>query len=274
MLYERFSYYIQGGKCRFNQRNYSGCTDKTLPLAIRNKVIPYEMYMGKQNSSWNESGVAFLDSYSKGETWGRMYLITREQFKEIQEQEGKNLYDEVITLDCYLGIEVKTITSSEREKANKASINYERVIEAGLREAYKEKSNQEINEYLERVFKHEQEPLTEEEIERCIQDELKYALALSPAKRRKALEDLAKKPIKVRVNTEVFIRNQLVVAERLAMADGRCEKCGSPAPFIRKSDGTPYLEVHHIKPLAEGGFDDLENTIALCPNCHRELHLG
>lgn len=274
LLYERFVHYIQGGKCRFNQRSYPGCTDKTLPLAIRNKIIPYEMYMGKQSSSWNGSGVAFLDPRSKGETWGRMYLITREQFKEVQEQEGENWYDEVITLDCYLGIEIKTITSSRREKANRASMSYERVIEAGLREAYKGSSNQEINEYLDQVFKHEQDTFTEEEIHRCMQDELKYALVLSPARRRKILGDGAKKPRIMKVNTEIFIRNQIVVAERLAMADGRCEKCGSLAPFIRKSDGTPYLEVHHIKPLAEGGVDDIDNTIALCPNCHREVHLG
>ena len=29
-----------------------------------------------------------------------------------------------------------------------------------------------------------------------------------------------------------------------------------------------HPEVHHIKPLAEGGSDDFENLIALCPNCH------
>jgi 5-methylcytosine-specific restriction protein A len=30
--------------------------------------------------------------------------------------------------------------------------------------------------------------------------------------------------------------------------------------------------VHHIVPLAEGGPDDLGNTAALCPNCHRAVH--
>jgi len=44
--------------------------------------------------------------------------------------------------------------------------------------------------------------------------------------------------------------------------------------FIRKKDNTPYLEVHHKIQLAEGGEDSIENAIAVCPNCHRELHFG
>ncbi|MCD9544043.1 hypothetical protein GLP24_04155 [Photobacterium carnosum] len=46
------------------------------------------------------------------------------------------------------------------------------------------------------------------------------------------------------------------------------------APFTKKSNGEPYLEVHHIKPLSQGGEDSLENVKAICPNCHREMHFG
>ena len=59
----------------------------------------------------------------------------------------------------------------------------------------------------------------------------------------------------------------------LEEADGVCELCGSLAPFHRIG-GDPYLEVHHVKTLAEGGPDVIENAVALCPNCHRELHHG
>lgn len=31
------------------------------------------------------------------------------------------------------------------------------------------------------------------------------------------------------------------------------------------------LEVHHIVPLSEGGSDNLENLVTVCPNCHRKL---
>lgn len=71
-----------------------------------------------------------------------------------------------------------------------------------------------------------------------------------------------------------FRRNPDVVAEVLERSKGCCEKCREPAPFIRKSDGSPYLEVHHINTLADGGEDSVANAIALCPNCHREAHHG
>ncbi|WP_080666815.1 HNH endonuclease signature motif containing protein [Variovorax paradoxus] len=44
--------------------------------------------------------------------------------------------------------------------------------------------------------------------------------------------------------------------------------------FVSKATGDPYLEVHHITPLALGGDDTVDNAWALCPNCHREKHFG
>ena len=70
-----------------------------------------------------------------------------------------------------------------------------------------------------------------------------------------------------------YERDPGVVAWVLEAADGRCECCGEPAPFIRH-DGTPFLEVHHVRKLADGGSDTISNAIAGCPNCHRELHYG
>jgi 5-methylcytosine-specific restriction protein A len=74
--------------------------------------------------------------------------------------------------------------------------------------------------------------------------------------------------------TVVFNRNPYVVAEVLARAAGKCEACDNPAPFVRSSDGTPYLEVHHRERLADGGLDTVKNAVALCPNCHRKAHYG
>lgn len=37
-------------------------------------------------------------------------------------------------------------------------------------------------------------------------------------------------------------------------------------------DNNPYLESHHIIWLSKGGDDSIENTVALCPNCHRKMH--
>ena len=38
-------------------------------------------------------------------------------------------------------------------------------------------------------------------------------------------------------------------------------------------DGKPYLEAHHIIWLAKGGADEIENVVALCPNCHKKMHI-
>jgi 5-methylcytosine-specific restriction protein A len=71
-----------------------------------------------------------------------------------------------------------------------------------------------------------------------------------------------------------FVRNPDVVAEVRIRANGKCEVCKKAAPFLRRSDGTHYLEVHHVKQLANDGDDTVENALAVCPNCHREKHYG
>lgn len=91
--------------------------------------------------------------------------------------------------------------------------------------------------------------------------------------RRKAFEAKGR-PQKRFALTEIFDRNPYVISETLRRADGFCEVCESAAPFVRKSDGTPYLEVHHRIPLSDGGDDSLENAVAVCPNCHRRAHFG
>jgi 5-methylcytosine-specific restriction protein A len=100
------------------------------------------------------------------------------------------------------------------------------------------------------------------------------ATALTPEERQLKLLTAAKYPRTVTVTTNVFIRNEYVVAEVLRRAEGRCEKCTSDAPFVRAKDGTPYLEVHHVVPLAKGGQDSVDNAVAVCPNCHRRAHFG
>lgn len=67
-------------------------------------------------------------------------------------------------------------------------------------------------------------------------------------------------------------RSQLVVEYALRRADGVCQLCNDDAPFSKKN-GDPYLEVHHVIWLAQGGADSWNNVAALCPNCHRKVHV-
>lgn len=104
--------------------------------------------------------------------------------------------------------------------------------------------------------------------------EVAGAGADSTKNRRARLSKASKEPVKRTVSITVYDRNPDVVAEVLEQAKGHCGECGSPAPFKRAKNGQPYLEVHHKVHLANGGEDTVENAIALCPNCHREVHYG
>jgi hypothetical protein len=71
----------------------------------------------------------------------------------------------------------------------------------------------------------------------------------------------------------VYERSRDVRDYVLARAGNNCEGCESSAPFARK-DGSPYLEPHHIRRVSDGGPDHPAFVIALCPNCHRQVHAG
>lgn len=108
-----------------------------------------------------------------------------------------------------------------------------------------------------------------------LEEEIGESQKLSKSERKKLLEN-RKGVFPERFERTVFEfrRNPHVIAEVLERADGICEECRRAAPFKRASDGSPYLEVHHKIRLADGGKDTVENTIAVCPNCHRQLHFG
>jgi 5-methylcytosine-specific restriction protein A len=96
----------------------------------------------------------------------------------------------------------------------------------------------------------------------------------SKASLESRLKGAEKRPKTTRLSVTAYQRNPDVVAFVLMRAAGTCERCHKKAPFLRRKDGTPYLEVHHKVLLANNGEDTVDNAIALCPNCHRELHFG
>ena len=66
----------------------------------------------------------------------------------------------------------------------------------------------------------------------------------------------------------VRARDSAIRSYAIERSLGICESCDTPAPFTTRN-GLPYLEVHHIISLSEGGADHPENVAAVCPNCHR-----
>ena len=107
-----------------------------------------------------------------------------------------------------------------------------------------------------------------------LHDRVKASAKLTREQRLARLSKANKIPEKIEVKVTSYKRNPDVIAERLLISQGCCEDCKNPAPFKRKLDASPFLEVHHKQPLSNGGEDTVENTIALCPNCHRKRHYG
>jgi hypothetical protein len=93
-------------------------------------------------------------------------------------------------------------------------------------------------------------------------------LALYASKPKKTL------PKRRSANTNAFDRDPLVVVITKRRALYKCEIAECAAPTFLGREGKPYVETHHLVPLAEGGIDTPENTACLCAIHHRELHCG
>ncbi|WP_282035019.1 HNH endonuclease [Metabacillus indicus] len=79
------------------------------------------------------------------------------------------------------------------------------------------------------------------------------------------------KPGARNIVTKVYERNATITELAKRRANGICQLCDQRAPFNTKK-GEPYLEKHHIEWLSNGGEDTIDNTVALCANCHRKMH--
>ncbi len=117
----------------------------------------------------------------------------------------------------------------------------------------------------------EAKPVRMDELDRVFQDEYKESQQLNTEELEDRIDKISKQPGSRDATTRVFQRSPYIKDYTLRRANGRCELCSQKAPF-NKPNGEPYLEVHHIIHLADGGEDTIENAVALCPNCHRMMH--
>lgn len=67
--------------------------------------------------------------------------------------------------------------------------------------------------------------------------------------------------------------------EALSHANFQCEMDPSHPTFPRQKDGLPYMETHHLVPLAfyqkfPVSLDVPENIVCLCSTCHNQIHYG
>ena len=131
----------------------------------------------------------------------------------------------------------------------------------------------ELKKYIDSVVEFENLCIKADVLDTYMKAQEIKAQQLSPDELKvKAEEQSSIKVAHQAVITETYIRNPYVAKYAKVRAKGICQLCDSKAPFLNK-DGSPYLESHHIIWLSKGGADSIENTVALCPNCHKKMHV-
>lgn len=170
----RFLCYIAGGTPAGSTHRNPGCRDRTPPLDSRPVTLPAELYFAAYSQSWGGSP-AFIRGPKKWITYGRMYLITDEQFNDVVLQENDRAvdgtrfvppYEQLTRLDTYIlssgglygllwrvgserGSPVITFTTADNTlPIGPPSEAYVKIIATGLKETYPKMTEADISQYL------------------------------------------------------------------------------------------------------------------------------
>lgn len=171
LLEERFLCYIQGGKPKGGLKEYLGSRDKTPPIETEQIIIKNQLYFAKYSRTW-QGAVAFIspNTNQKTNSYGRMYLITKEQFVDVLKQEiglegsldvdfeaiiekgkrivkDKSWYGLTIFLGYHNEVPIFTFTYQDLLPSKTPSEDYLKIIIEGLKETYNF-DNEEIAQYL------------------------------------------------------------------------------------------------------------------------------
>lgn len=78
---------------------------------------------------------------------------------------------------------------------------------------------------------------------------------------------------------QAYPRSRVSAMIALQNSNHKCEIDSSHSTFERRVDSLPYMESHHLIPMAAQGdfevsIDVPENIVSLCSSCHNEIHYG
>ena len=100
-------------------------------------------------------------------------------------------------------------------------------------------------------------------------DETKAKLAIAAktnaAVRAQTKPEITRVAIVDRVPKSILELSKRTVSKVIARMSLPCSCCGIYVPGI-------IWDIHHIKPKAKGGTDEMSNLTYICPNCHRICH--
>lgn len=128
-------------------RYINSCKDTSKPKLEEKVVLSYELYFANKSVLWGNQGVAFIDPKTAGKTYGKMYLIKKDQFDEIKRKEGTKYSKEMLVGETE-GVKIYTFTSSRRTGGNVPSPQYLETIKVGLLETWTELPLAQIEHYL------------------------------------------------------------------------------------------------------------------------------
>src|SRR5258708_7844443 len=89
----RFMCYIAGGRPLGAQRINPGCRDKTPPRDARPVSLNFDLYFAGNSRSWGGAPAFIRRGNSNSIVYGRMYLITDDQFNDVVLQENDEPVD-------------------------------------------------------------------------------------------------------------------------------------------------------------------------------------
>lgn len=75
----------------------------------------------------------------------------------------------------------------------------------------------------------------------------------------------------ITIKGRTYKRHNYLMVQIKKYRDFKCQFCSTQ---ILKANGDYYIEASHIKAKAEGGKDNLNNILILCPNCHKLFDYG
>lgn len=245
ILKERFLCYIQGGQPEGSEKNYEGCTDKSLPIKENFVDLNYELYFALSSKSWQNGGVAFITStqVEDNPTKAVMYLITKQQFIDVLKQEiGKDeipeidfkvitpespsvfikgvKYGKILSFGEYENYPVFTFTHKEDLKIfTKPSSQYLKAIIKGMADSFK-LSREDVFKYL-KTKKGIEGNYTDAELRQMIEDcdlwfkefSKEYKLSKKDVKREdllKSIEEIEKNNTDLRFQTHDIIPEDLI----------------------------------------------------------------
>ena len=133
----RFACYLEGGCPPGGRLGRRGARDSAAPRSTLPLTLPGTIYFAGESQVWG-GGRAFYDPTVVGGTPARAYLITREQFEDVRDQEPP-VYDRLIEVGVRDGVRMLTFTSKVgllEVVHTVPSPAYLDMITAGIKEAH------------------------------------------------------------------------------------------------------------------------------------------